>query len=62
LSSTLRLAVTSAGIRSRITSTIRIRETIVTTAVIAIRITAAVVAVAETTGPTIGVITSNGVA
>jgi hypothetical protein len=58
------LAVTSVGIRCRITNTIRIQETIVTTAaVIAIRVTVVVAAaVAETTDPTIEVITSSGVA
>jgi hypothetical protein len=58
--------VTSVGIRCRITNTIRIQETSVTTAaVIAIRVTVVVVAamVAETTtGPTIEVIISSGVA
>jgi hypothetical protein len=57
------LAVTSVGIRCRITNTIRIQETIVTTAaVIAIRVTVVAAAVAETIDPTIEVITSSGVA
>src|ERR1041385_2024504 len=63
--STSRLATTSAGIRSRTTSTIRARETIgITTAVIVIRITvvAATTRGAETTGRIIRTITSSGAA